>query len=70
MPESPATERFQTPDGKQWAVAGTNSANERYFVPAGTDPATVRTTFWINEADLTEALGPLSPVTNTERSAA
>lgn len=70
MPNTAPAELFQTPDGKQWTVAGTNSADERYFVPAGIDPATVRTTFWINETDLVEALGPLSPVTNTGRSAA
>lgn len=62
MTGSTTTQLFQTAGGKQWTLAGTNSAGDRYFVPAHLDPAEVRRTFWAREADLTDALGPLTPV--------
>ncbi len=72
MPYIPATtvETFQTPEGKQWRLAGTDSNGDRYFVPAHLDPTKIRPLVWASETYLTAELGTLTPVTNTERSAA
>lgn len=67
MPYTAATtvETFQTPDGKQWRLAGTNEAGLRYFVPSHLDPAKVLRLVWAKETDLTDALGPLIPAQRT-----
>lgn len=56
-------ELFETANGKQWRLAGTDSNGVRHFVPAHLDPATVLRLVWAAETVLTDALGPLTPVT-------
>lgn len=72
MPYTPATtvEYFQTPEGKQWRLAGTDDTGTRYFVPAHLDPTKIRPMVWASEDYLSAELGSLGPITNTERSAA
>lgn len=75
MPYTPATpattvETFQTPEGKQWRLAGADDSGTRYFVPAHLDPTKIRPLVWASEEYLKAELGPLAPVANTERSAA
>ncbi|MFI8792618.1 hypothetical protein [Streptomyces sp. NPDC055105] len=65
MPITAATtvEIFQTPEGKQWRLAGTDH-NGRHFVPAHLDPTTIKPLFWASEAYLNDQLGDLTPVPN------
>ena len=72
MPYTPATttEYFQTPEGKQWRLAGTDDKGTRYFVPAHLDPTKIRPLVWASEDYLKAELGPLTPVANPGRSAA
>ncbi|MEV5129259.1 hypothetical protein AB0K87_01850 [Streptomyces sp. NPDC053705] len=67
MPYTPATttEYFQTPEGKQWRLAGTDSNGVRQFVPAHLDPTKIPARVWASEDYLKAELGPL-----TETSAA
>jgi hypothetical protein len=64
MPYTAATtvETFQTPEGKQWRLAGTNEAGHRYFVPSHLDPAKVMRLAWASEELLTAELGPLAAI--------
>ncbi|MFF2864585.1 hypothetical protein ACFVSX_32475 [Streptomyces rubiginosohelvolus] len=65
MPITAATsvEIFQTPEGKQWRLAGTNSYGDRLFVPAHLDPAKISRLVWASEDFLRAELGDLTPVT-------
>jgi hypothetical protein len=67
MPQTTATtvEIFQTPNGKQWRLAGHGSDGTRYFVPSHLDPTKVLRLVWAKETDLTDALGPLIPAQRT-----
>ena len=72
MPYTPATttEYFQTPEGKQWRLAGTDSNGIRQFVPAHLDPAKIRPLIWASETYLKAELGPLTPAATTGQDAA
>ncbi|MEU1327167.1 hypothetical protein [Streptomyces microflavus] len=72
MPITPATtiETFQTPEGKQWRLAGTGSDDTRYFVPAHLDPTKIRPSIWASETQLQAELGDLTPVTASADKAA
>ncbi|MFD8469035.1 hypothetical protein ACFV10_28505 [Streptomyces cyaneofuscatus] len=59
---SASVETFQTANGKQWRLAGTDDNGLRYFVPAHLEPANVLRLAWAKETDLAEALGPLTPI--------
>lgn len=67
MPLTTATtvETFQTPEGKQWRLAGTDDDGTRYFVPAHLDPTQIRTSLWASEDYLKAELGPLIPAQRT-----
>lgn len=58
----PTPELFETPEGKQWRLAGTKADGLRYFVPANLDPAKINPIIWASEAFLTAELGDLTPV--------
>ncbi|MFF4338155.1 hypothetical protein [[Kitasatospora] papulosa] len=64
MPYTPAAtvETFQTPEGKQWRLAGADDNGTRYFVPAHLDPAKIPARVWASEDYLKAELGPLSAV--------
>ncbi|MEU5490287.1 hypothetical protein AB0G98_21430 [Streptomyces sp. NPDC020196] len=72
MPYTPAptVQYFQTPEGKQWRLAGTDGHGTRYFVPAHLDPAKIRPLVWASETYLAAELGPLAPTATTEQDAA
>lgn len=57
-----AIELFQSEDGKQWRLAGTDDNGGRLFVPAHLDPAKVKRWVWATEAELVQALGPMTPI--------
>ncbi|MER6515176.1 hypothetical protein [Nonomuraea sp. NPDC001636] len=61
LPAAPV-ELFQSEDGKQWRLAGSDPAGERLFVPAHLDPAKVARWLWATESYLAEAVGAFSPV--------
>ncbi|WP_097964907.1 hypothetical protein [Streptomyces sp. or20] len=63
MPNTTAVEIFQTPEGKQWRLAGTDSYDDRLFVPAHLDPAKVSRLVWASEDFLRSELGELTAVT-------
>ncbi|MEU8101695.1 hypothetical protein [Streptomyces rubiginosohelvolus] len=65
MPNTTATtvELFQTPEGKQWRLAGTDSNGDRLFVPSHLDPTKVSRLVWVSEDFLRAELGDLTPVT-------
>ncbi|MFC8339338.1 hypothetical protein ACFUJX_20320 [Streptomyces rubiginosohelvolus] len=56
-------EIFQTPEGKQWRLAGTDSHGDRLFVPAHLDPAKISRLVWASEDFLRAELGELTAVT-------
>ncbi|WP_228994345.1 hypothetical protein [Streptomyces sp. DH8] len=67
MPNTTATataiEIFQTPEGKQWLLAGTDSNGNRLFVPAHLDPTKVSRLAWASETFLRAELGDLTAAT-------
>lgn len=76
MPITPATttEIFQTPEGKQWRLAGTKAnadgpSTTRYFVPAHLDPTKIPSRVWASEDYLATELGDLTPVSSDQASA-
>jgi len=64
MPYTAATtvETFQTPEGKQWRLAGTDSNGVRQFVPAHLDPAKIPSRVWASEPYLKAELGTLTRI--------
>ncbi|MFJ9988614.1 MULTISPECIES: hypothetical protein [Streptomyces] len=65
MPNT-TVETFQTPEGKQWRLAGTDSNGVRQFVPAHLDPTTISRLVWASEDFLRSELGDLAPVTTAD----
>lgn len=64
MPQNTTTtviQLFQSEDGKQWRLAGTDESG-RLFVPAQCDPANVKRWVWAKEAELVQAVGEMTPI--------
>lgn len=55
-------ELFQSEDGKQWRLAGTDDQGERLLVPGHLDPANVKPWVWAKEGDLVQAVGAMTPL--------